>query len=466
MADVMLIFFLNLAVEYNKSRDMNNEVLERLKEEYGEDDDLIQLYEDWGDTPYLHEIYRILDEHSSDWVLERELGSWAAEFILDILQEHEEDLEEMPETERVALFKEEIEEAYTKVDPALVDVIRKSLRNIKEYHEKQKQYSWFDSKPDGTILGQKVTPLARAGVYVPGGKAAYPSSVLMNVVPAKVAGVEQIIMCTPPDHEGKVYPTTLVAANEAGVDVVYKAGGAQAIAAMAYGTESIPKVDKICGPGNIYVALAKKAVFGYVSIDSVAGPSEILVIADETANPRYVAADLLSQAEHDEMASAILITTSSELANKVSAEIDGFLKELSRSEIISKSLDNYGYILLADNLNDAIDAVNDIASEHLEIVTANPFDVMTRVKNAGAIFIGEYSSEPLGDYFAGPNHVLPTNGTAKFFSPLSVDDFIKKSSIIYYSKEALEAVHTDIETFAKAEQLTAHANSIAVRFEK
>lgn len=365
----------------------------------------------------------------------------------------------------IVVTKEEIEEAYTKVDPALVDVIRKSLRNIKEYHEKQKQYSWFDSKPDGTILGQKVTPLARAGVYVPGGKAAYPSSVLMNVVPAKVAGVEQIIMCTPPDHEGKVYPTTLVAANEAGVDVVYKAGGAQAIAAMAYGTESIPKVDKICGPGNIYVALAKKAVFGYVSIDSVAGPSEILVIADETANPRYVAADLLSQAEHDEMASAILITTSSELANKVSAEIDGFLKELSRSEIISKSLDNYGYILLVDDINEAVSVANDIASEHLEIVTKDPFNVMTKIKNAGAIFLGEYSSEPLGDYFAGPNHVLPTNGTAKFFSALSVDDFIKKSSIISYSREALEAIHNDIENFASAEHLTAHANSIKVRFE-
>ena len=365
----------------------------------------------------------------------------------------------------IVVTKEEIEEAYTKVDPALVDVIRKSLKNIKEYHEKQKQYSWFDSKSDGTILGQKVTPLARAGVYVPGGKAAYPSSVLMNVVPAKVAGVEQIIMCTPPDHEGKVYPTTLVAANEAGVDVVYKAGGAQAIAAMAYGTESIPKVDKICGPGNIYVALAKKAVFGYVSIDSVAGPSEILVIADETANPRYVAADLLSQAEHDEMASAILITTSSELANKVSAEIDGFLKELSRSEIISKSLDNYGYILLVDNINEAVSVANDIASEHLEIVTKDPFNVMTKIKNAGAIFLGEYSSEPLGDYFAGPNHVLPTNGTAKFFSALSVDDFIKKSSIISYSREALEAIHNDIENFAAAEHLTAHANSIKVRFE-
>lgn len=366
----------------------------------------------------------------------------------------------------IVVTKEEIEEAYTKVDPKLVNVIRKALKNIKEYHEKQKQYSWFDSKPDGTILGQKVTALSRVGVYVPGGKAAYPSSVLMNVIPAKVAGVEQIIMCTPPDHEGKVYPTTLVAANEAGVDVIYKAGGAQAIAAMAYGTESIPKVDKICGPGNIYVALAKKAVFGYVSIDSVAGPSEILVIADETANPRYVAADLLSQAEHDEMASAILITTSNKLAQKVSDEIDGFLKELSRSEIISKSLDNYGYILLVDNIDDAVDAANEIASEHLEIVTKDPFNTMTKIKNAGAIFLGEYSSEPLGDYFAGPNHVLPTNGTAKFFSALSVDDFIKKSSIISYSRNALEEIHNDIETFATAEHLTAHANSIKVRFEK
>ena len=366
----------------------------------------------------------------------------------------------------IVVTKEEIEEAYTKVDPKLVNVIRKALKNIKEYHEKQKQYSWFDSKPDGTILGQKVTALSRVGVYVPGGKAAYPSSVLMNVIPAKVAGVEQIIMCTPPDHEGKVYPTTLVAANEAGVDVIYKAGGAQAIAAMAYGTESVPKVDKICGPGNIYVALAKKAVFGYVSIDSVAGPSEILVIADETANPRYVAADLLSQAEHDEMASAILITTSNELAQKVSDEIDGFLKELSRSEIISKSLDNYGYILLVDNIDDAVGAANEIASEHLEIVTKDPFNTMTKIKNAGAIFLGEYSSEPLGDYFAGPNHVLPTNGTAKFFSALSVDDFIKKSSIISYSRNALEEIHNDIETFATAEHLTAHANSIKVRFEK
>lgn len=365
----------------------------------------------------------------------------------------------------IVVTQEEIDEAYSLVDDKLLDVIRKALVNIRDYHEKQKQYSWFDSKPDGTILGQKVTALSRVGVYVPGGKAAYPSSVLMNVMPAKVAGVEQIVMGTPPDKEGKVYPTTLVAAKEAGVDVIYKVGGAQAIAAMAYGTASVPKVDKIVGPGNIYVALAKKAVFGYVSIDSVAGPSEIMVIADETANPRFVAADLLSQAEHDEMASAILVTTSEELAKKVSAQIDEFLKELSRSEIISKSLENYGYILVADSIDEAIEVANDIASEHLEIVTKDPFNVMTKIKNAGAIFLGEYSSEPLGDYFAGPNHVLPTNGTAKFFSPLSVDDFIKKSSIISYSREALELIHNDIETFAKAEHLTAHANSIHVRFE-
>ena len=368
--------------------------------------------------------------------------------------------------ENVKVTQKEIDYAYTQVSPELLDVIRKAKKNIWEYHEKQKQYSWFDSKPNGTLLGQKVTALACVGVYVPGGKAVYPSSVLMNVMPAKVAGVEKIVMTTPCNAEGEVYATTLVAAKEAGVDEIYKAGGAQAIAALAYGTESVPKVDKIVGPGNIFVALAKRAVYGHVSIDSIAGPSEVMVLADETANSRYVAADLLSQAEHDEMASAILVTTSEELAEKVSVQVDKFIDELSRKEIMRKSIDNYGYILLADNMSDAIDAVNDIASEHLEIVTANPFDVMTRVKNAGAIFIGEYSSEPLGDYFAGPNHVLPTNGTAKFFSPLSVDDFIKKSSIIYYSREALEAVHTDIEAFAKAEQLTAHANSIAVRFEK
>lgn len=359
----------------------------------------------------------------------------------------------------------EIEEAYRLVEPSLLEVIRKAKKNIWEYHEKQRQYSWFDSKPDGSLLGQKVTALRKVGVYVPGGKAVYPSSVLMNVLPAKVAGVEEIIMVTPPNAEGKVNPNTLVAAHEAGVDAIYKVGGAQAIGALAYGTESIPKVDKIVGPGNIYVALAKKSVYGHVSIDSIAGPSEILVIADESANPRYVAADLLSQAEHDELASAILVTTSEELARKVSEQVDQFVTELSRTEIMQKSLDNYGYILIGDTMEDVIDIANEIASEHLEIMTSNPFDVMMKIKNAGAIFIGEYSSEPLGDYFAGPNHVLPTNGTAKFFSPLSVDDFIKKSSIIAYSKEALEPLHEDIIRFAEAEKLTAHANSIKVRFE-
>ena len=366
----------------------------------------------------------------------------------------------------ITVTKEEITQAYDLVDVSLVEIIRKAKENIRIYHEKQKQYSWVDSKPDGTMLGQKVTALQRVGVYVPGGKAVYPSSVLMNVIPAKVAGVEEIVMVTPPGKDGKINPNTLVAANEAGVDVIYKVGGAQAIAALAYGTDSIPKVDKIVGPGNIYVALAKKAVYGHVSIDSIAGPSEILVIADETANPRYVAADLLSQAEHDELASAILVTTSETLAKEVSKQVEVFVEELSRTEIMKKSLENYGYILVADTMEEVIDIANEIASEHLEIMTANPYDVMMRVRNAGAIFIGEYSSEPLGDYFAGPNHVLPTNGTAKFFSPLGVDDFIKKSSIIAYSKEALEAIHSDIEQFAEAEKLTAHANSIKVRFEK
>ena len=367
--------------------------------------------------------------------------------------------------DNIRVTEEEIKEAYEQVDPKLLDVIRKALVNIRDYHAKQKQYSWFDSDESGIILGQKVTPLKTVGVYVPGGKAVYPSSVLMNVIPAKVAGVSNIIMTTPCGKDGKVYPSTLVAAKEAGVDAIYKVGGAQAIAALAFGTESIPKVDKIVGPGNIYVALAKKAVFGYVSIDSIAGPSEIMVLADETANPRFVAADLLSQAEHDEMASAILVTTSETLAERVSVEVDKFVETLSRKEIIRKSLDNYGYILVADTMQDAIDTVNEIASEHLELVTKNPFETMTKIRNAGAIFIGEYSSEPLGDYFAGPNHVLPTNGTAKFFSPLSVDDFIKKSSIISYSREALEPVYKDIVQFAECEKLTAHANSIRVRFE-
>ena len=369
-------------------------------------------------------------------------------------------------SDNILVSDDEIKEAYAELEKTgLVDIIRKALVNIRDYHAKQKQYSWFDSKPDGSILGQKVTPLERVGVYVPGGKAAYPSSVLMNVIPAKVAGVDEIIMTTPPGKDGKVNFGTLVAAKESGVDKIYKVGGAQAIAALAYGTDTIPKVDKIVGPGNIYVALAKKAVYGHVSIDSIAGPSEILVLADETANPRYVAADLLSQAEHDELASAILVTTSEELANEVSEQVDVFVNELSRKEILEKSLENYGYILVADSMEDAINVANEIASEHLEIVTKDPFNTMTKIRNAGAIFLGEYSSEPLGDYFAGPNHVLPTNGTAKFFSPLSVDDFIKKSSIISFSREALEPISKDIIKFAESEQLTAHANSIKVRFE-
>ena len=373
-------------------------------------------------------------------------------------------VEVTPETIRVT--EAEIEEAYKAVDASLLEVIRKALVNIRSYHEKQRQNSWFTSTENGTMLGQKVTPLNRVGVYVPGGKAVYPSSVLMNIVPAKVAGVPHIVMTTPPGKDGKVNPSTLVAAKEAGADEIYKVGGAQAIGALAYGTASIPRVDKIVGPGNIFVALAKKAVYGHVSIDSIAGPSEILVLADETANAHYVAADLLSQAEHDEMASAILITTSTELAQNVEKEIEGYLKVLSRKEIIEKSLENFGYILIAEDMDEAIEAANEIASEHMEIVTKNAFEVMMKVRNAGAIFIGEYSSEPLGDYFAGPNHVLPTNGTAKFFSALSVDDFIKKSSIVYYSRSALQKIHKDIIQFASSEQLTAHANSIAVRFEE
>ena len=373
-------------------------------------------------------------------------------------------VEVTPETIRVT--EAEIEEAYKAVDASLLEVIRKALVNIRSYHEKQRQNSWFTSTENGTMLGQKVTPLNRVGVYVPGGKSVYPSSVLMNIVPAKVAGVPHIVMTTPPGKDGKVNPSTLVAAKEAGADEIYKVGGAQAIGALAYGTASIPKVDKIVGPGNIFVALAKKAVYGHVSIDSIAGPSEILVLADETANAHYVAADLLSQAEHDEMASAILITTSTELAQNVEKEIEGYLKVLSRKEIIEKSLENFGYILIAEDMDEAIEAANEIASEHMEIVTKNAFEVMMKVRNAGAIFIGEYSSEPLGDYFAGPNHVLPTNGTAKFFSALSVDDFIKKSSIVYYSRTALQEIHKDIIQFASSEQLTAHANSIAVRFEE
>ena len=398
---------------------------------------------------------RFIKEKSEQLFPVRKYGDYTLKFDHFALNEN-----------NIQVTREEIEEAYSRLDAGLIEVIKKSAENIRSFHQKQLRNSWFDAKEDGTILGMKITPIARAGVYVPGGKAAYPSSVLMNVIPAKVAGVPEIIMTTPPGADGRVNPGTLVAADIAGVNTIYKVGGAQAIAALAFGTESIPKVDKITGPGNIFVALAKKAVYGYVSIDSIAGPSEILVLADETANPRYVAADLLSQAEHDELASAILITTSEALAEKVSAQVDDFVAQLERKEIIQKSLDQYGYILLADTLQDAIDAVNEIASEHLEILTANPFEVMTRIKNAGAIFLGEYASEPLGDYFAGPNHILPTNGTAKFFSPVNVDDFIKKTSIISYSREALEKVHKDIETFAVSEGLTAHANSIRVRFEE
>lgn len=427
-----------VALDENSKKDLLNDLLKRSPNHYGE---------------YIDRVNEIIDT-----VREKKdaaLFEYTARFDGATI-----------DASNIRVTKEEIEEAYKLVDPKLLEVIKKALVNIREYHEKQRQYSWFDSKPNGTMLGQKVTALASAGVYVPGGKAVYPSSVLMNVVPAKVAGVEKIVMVTPPGKDGKVNPNTLVAANEAGADEIYKVGGAQAIAALAFGTESIPKVDKIVGPGNIYVALAKKAVYGYVSIDSIAGPSEILVLADETANPRYVAADLLSQSEHDEMASAILVTTSKELAEAVSVQVEKFIEELSRKEIMRKSVDHYGYILVADNMEDAILAANEIASEHLEIMTKNPFEVMTKIKNAGAIFIGEYSSEPLGDYFAGPNHILPTNGTAKFFGPLSVDDFIKKSSIIYYSKEALEPVSRDIMKFAESEQLTAHANSIKVRFEE
>ena len=427
-----------VALDENSKKDLLNDLLKRSPNHYGE---------------YIDRVNEIIDT-----VREKKdaaLFEYTARFDGATI-----------DASNIRVTKEEIEEAYKLVDPKLLEVIKKALVNIREYHEKQRQYSWFDSKPNGTMLGQKVTALASAGVYVPGGKAVYPSSVLMNVIPAKVARVEKIVMVTPPGKDGKVNPNTLVAANEAGADEIYKVGGAQAIAALAFGTESIPKVDKIVGPGNIYVALAKKAVYGYVSIDSIAGPSEILVLADETANPRYVAADLLSQSEHDEMASAILVTTSKELAEAVSVQVEKFIEELSRKEIMRKSVDHYGYILVADNMEDAILAANEIASEHLEIMTKNPFEVMTKIKNAGAIFIGEYSSEPLGDYFAGPNHILPTNGTAKFFGPLSVDDFIKKSSIIYYSKEALEPVSRDIMKFAESEQLTAHANSIKVRFEE
>lgn len=425
-------------LEEESKKDILNQLLKRSPNHYGN---------------YMEQVQKIVDEV-------KEKGDEALFFYTKKFDGFSLDEETIKVTE------DEIKEAYEEIDPSLLDIMQKALKNIREYHQKQMQYSWFDSKPNGTMLGQKVTPLETVGVYVPGGKASYPSSVLMNIVPAQVAGVKNIVMVTPCNKEGKISPVTLVAAKEAGVTQVYKVGGAQAIAGLAYGTKSLPKVDKIVGPGNIYVALAKKAVYGTVSIDSIAGPSEILVLADESANPRFVAADLLSQAEHDELASAILVTTSETLANEVAKEIEGFLEQLPRKEILEKSLEQFGYLLIAKTLEEAIDTANAIASEHLEIVTKNPFEVMMKIQNAGAIFIGEYSSEPLGDYFAGPNHVLPTNGTAKFFSPLSVDDFIKKSSIIYYSKEALEPIQKDIIAFAKVEQLTAHANSICVRFEE
>ena len=425
-------------LEEESKKDILNQLLKRSPNHYGN---------------YMEQVQKIVDEV-------KEKGDEALFFYTKKFDGFSLDEETIKVTE------DEIKKAYEEIDPSLLDIMQKALKNIREYHQKQMQYSWFDSKPNGTMLGQKVTPLETVGVYVPGGKASYPSSVLMNIVPAQVAGVKNIVMVTPCNKEGKISPVTLVAAKEAGVTQVYKVGGAQAIAGLAYGTKSLPKVDKIVGPGNIYVALAKKAVYGTVSIDSIAGPSEILVLADESANPRFVAADLLSQAEHDELASAILVTTSETLANEVAKEIEGFLEQLPRKEILEKSLEQFGYLLIAKTLEQAIDTANAIASEHLEIVTKNPFEVMMKIQNAGAIFIGEYSSEPLGDYFAGPNHVLPTNGTAKFFSPLSVDDFIKKSSIIYYSKEALEPIQKDIIAFAKAEQLTAHANSIRVRFEE
>lgn len=425
-------------LEEESKKDILNQLLKRSPNHYGS---------------YMEQVQKIVDEV-------KEKGDEALFFYTKKFDGFSLD------EETITVTEEEIKKAYEEIDPSLLDIMQKALKNIREYHQKQMQYSWFDSKPNGTMLGQKVTPLETVGVYVPGGKASYPSSVLMNIVPAQVAGVKNIVMVTPCNKEGKISPVTLVAAKEAGVTQVYKVGGAQAIAGLAYGTKSLPKVDKIVGPGNIYVALAKKAVYGTVSIDSIAGPSEILVLADESANPRFVAADLLSQAEHDELASAILVTTSETLANEVAKEIEGFLEQLPRKEILEKSLEQFGYLLIAKTLEEAIDTANAIASEHLEIVTKNPFEVMMKIQNAGAIFIGEYSSEPLGDYFAGPNHVLPTNGTAKFFSPLSVDDFIKKSSIIYYSKEALEPIQKDIIAFAEAEQLTAHANSIRVRFEE
>ncbi|HIT88393.1 MAG TPA: histidinol dehydrogenase [Candidatus Coprocola pullicola] len=363
----------------------------------------------------------------------------------------------------VQVTEEEIKYAYTQVEQNLIKVIQKAAKRIKQFHEKQKLNSWLEPSENGEMMGQLIRPLEKVGIYVPGGKASYPSSVLMNAIPASVAGVSEIIMVTPAKKDGRVTPTTLVAAKEAGVTKIYKVGGAQAIAALAYGSTCIPKVDKICGPGNIYVALAKKSVYGQVNIDSVAGPSEILVIADDTANPVYVAADMLSQAEHDEMASAMLVTDSQILAEAVQKELQRQTALLPRKEIIEKSLKNYGLIVIAKDMQQACALGNIIAPEHMEICTKEPFSLLPKIKNAGAIFLGEYTPEPLGDYMAGPNHVLPTGGTARFFSPLSIDDFIKKSSILSFSKEALLELAEDIVTFAQAEGLTAHANAVKVR---
>ncbi len=368
--------------------------------------------------------------------------------------------------DNILVTKEETEKAFGLVDGGFIEIIKRSAERIRKFHEKQKTNSWLEPAPNGEMLGQLIRPLEKVGVYVPGGKAAYPSSVLMNIIPAKVAGVNEIIMTTPPSKDGSINPTTIVAASIAGVDKIYKAGGAQAVAALAFGTESIPKVDKIVGPGNIFVALAKRSVYGYVNIDSVAGPSEILILADDSADPEYVAADLLSQAEHDELASAVLITDSSELAQKVRAEVEKQTAVLERKDIIEKSIENYGAIVVTESIEKGCELCNSIAPEHMEVSTREPFSLLPRIRNAGAIFLGHYTPEPLGDYMAGPNHVLPTGGTARFFSPLSIDDYIKKSSIISFSRDAMKALGEDVIKFAEAEGLTAHANSVRVRLKK
>jgi histidinol dehydrogenase len=369
--------------------------------------------------------------------------------------------------EQLRVTDEEIQGAYSRVAPEFLTALRQAAANIKAFHEKQKRGTWIDVAPDGTMLGMVLRPLKRVGLYVPGGKAAYPSSVLMNVLPAKVAGVPEIVLVTPPSTGGRegIDPYILVAAAEAGVTEMYRVGGAQAVAALAYGTASIPAVDKICGPGNIYVALAKRAVFGAVDIDSIAGPSEIVVLADDSADPRFVAADMLSQAEHDEMASAVLVTPSQVLADAVAAELERQVASLPRRDIASRSLEQYGAILLVDSLDEGLDVVNKLAPEHLEVMTEDPLELLGRIETAGAIFLGPYSSEPVGDYFAGPNHILPTNGTARFSSPLNVDDFMKKSSLIRYSKEALLRDASIIATLALHEGLVAHARAVEIRLE-